>query len=295
MKTNSLLTPGGATPRTHAAFTLIELLVVIAIIAILASLLLPALGKAKVKAQGIKCLSNLKQLQLCWEMYVGDNADQLPPNHSEFGGGRNWYNAGPSWLLGNTFLDENTSNIVNGLLFRYNSSVGIYKCPADRSTVRDRGKIPRHRSVSMSWCMNYEWDPGRNSLNAYRNVWHKQSEIILPSPTRALVLADEHENSIQDAVFAINTPGWDPFGVGLWCWLDLPATRHRNAANLSFADGHAEAWRLLEANTLKLGQRKGYLWDFGSPVTKKFDRDLMRFTKASKPVDLKAWNELPAP
>ncbi|MBI2925470.1 MAG: type II secretion system protein [Verrucomicrobia bacterium] len=293
MKTNSLATPGGATPRTHTAFTLIELLVVIAIIAILASLLLPALGKAKAKAQGIQCLSNLKQLQLCWHYYNLDNDGRLAPNHSTGGGlTRDYYNDGPSWLIGNAYYDKTDTNIRNGLFFKYNSSVGIYKCPADKSTVRDQGKIPRHWSVAMNVDMNWQPEP---SGQWYWFGWHREQDIKLPSPTRAFVFVDQHENSINDAAFLVNRPGHDPFGVGVWCWIEFPGTRHHNAANLTFADGHVETWRWREANTIKLGKRKGWIWDGGAPVTKKNDRDLLRFMKGCWPVDLKAWNELPDP
>jgi prepilin-type N-terminal cleavage/methylation domain-containing protein/prepilin-type processing-associated H-X9-DG protein len=252
--------PGGESAA--AGFTLIELLVVIAIIAILAGLLLPALSRAKAKGQQVLCLNNYRQLQLCWHMYADDHDDALTPNATLSGRNREGFIATPdTWINGNAFTDTTSSNIERGALFTYNRSIRIYKCPVDRSTVRDEGKIPRFRSVSMNSYMN---DVPKASD---RSCWHKLSQIQDPSPAKAFVFLDEHENSIENARFTVAQ-------IGDWVWIDFPATRHLNGCVLSFADGHSELWRWLEPNTFRISKMKGWI-QFQAAVSKT-DRDLGR-------------------
>ncbi|MCW5550944.1 MAG: type II secretion system protein [Verrucomicrobiae bacterium] len=235
------------------AFTLIELLVVIAIIAILASLLLPALSRAKSKAHQTGCLNNYRQLQICWQMYADDHHDGLPANEAitSGGGSRAALTVGAnSWLQGNAWTDTTLTNIQRGVLFSYNQSTSIYKCPADKSTVRDEGRIPRTRSVSLSMYMNVRANP---SDPDYNRCWHKTTQIRNPGPAKALVFIDEHERSIQQSAFGINAPDrWWLFGTTQWTWISFPATRHNNGCVLTFADGHAETWRWVEPNTLRI-------------------------------------------
>jgi len=154
--------------KTSRAFTLIELLVVIAIIAILAAQLLPALSRAKSKAQESRCCSNLNQLQLGWRLCIDDHSDYLLPNHSDrlHSRGRDTRRSDESWILGNAYTDATDAGIRAGLLFPYTRSPGIYRCPADKTTVRDQGRIPRHWIVTMGVSMNFEPNPDRNDFDA---------------------------------------------------------------------------------------------------------------------------------
>ncbi len=225
------------------AFTLIELLVVIAIIAILAAMLLPALSKAKSKGQQTACLNNLKQLQLCWQMYIDDNNDKLISNDPNVGPGSQTWIQG--YMNGNSSDSTNATLIERGLLFPYNKSTGIYRCPTDLGrSVFGGVRYPRVRSYSINGYMN-GWDVGLifAGQKGYR-VNKKSADITQPPPARVFVLLDEHEVSIDDGHFGFNPEGD--------LWMNLPATWHDRGCDFSFADGHAEHFKWIDARTLAL-------------------------------------------
>jgi prepilin-type N-terminal cleavage/methylation domain-containing protein/prepilin-type processing-associated H-X9-DG protein len=246
--------------KQASAFTLIELLVVIAIIAILAGMLLPALARAKLSAQGATCINNNKQLTLAWTMYAHDNADRLAINSDV----SNPYpappapNSTPSWIFG--WLDwtasqdnTNTGYLVNPasacMGFYVAKSYGIFACPAAQlasPAQRAKGWSGRCRSVAMDGAMG---DGTKFAGLPYYDTYFwakKMSDLILPGPANSWLITDEHPDSIDDGILYTSWTYTDGTGV----FNELPGSQHGGNCGVGFADGHAIIQRWFNAETI---------------------------------------------
>jgi prepilin-type N-terminal cleavage/methylation domain-containing protein/prepilin-type processing-associated H-X9-DG protein len=220
--------------RQGRAFTLIELLVVIAIIAILAALLLPALTKAKVRAQTLQCMNNAKQLQIAYELYATDNGNNVMDNSVSGVASP----GAKAWIQGNvqTYTTTYADDPKNGVLYPYNSSLGIYKCPASHAFIVGLGRgaatVPHNRAYSVSVWLGSNLGDGNPTYAT--NIALKTTSIRNASETSVFI--EENQVSIDNGAI-----GFNRIGVGgVW---NLPSNRHDSAGNLSFLDGHAQTFR----------------------------------------------------
>jgi prepilin-type N-terminal cleavage/methylation domain-containing protein/prepilin-type processing-associated H-X9-DG protein len=259
---------GGSCPSR--GFTLIELLVVIAIIAILASMLLPALTRAKLKAQGVQCMSNHRQLSLAWRQYTEDNQDVL----LYASGDETAWQPGV-WISGTLdFNPGNASNwdpsidIYRSPMWAYcGKNLGIWKCPSDNSFVVVNGvSKPRVRTMVMNLYLGGFKGTGGNVFNEQSwRLYRKYSSLNVPGPDRIFVFLDEREDAINWGNFYADMTGY-PSGAfagnpAAYKLADIPASYHGGACGFSFADGHSEIKKWRDSRTMPALKKQGLTFD----------------------------------
>jgi prepilin-type N-terminal cleavage/methylation domain-containing protein/prepilin-type processing-associated H-X9-DG protein len=272
-------------PRLPKGFTLIELLVVIAIIAILAALLLPALARAKLKAQGVQCMNNHRQLSIAWRMYTEDNLDKLlfasatvsALSSPDWTWPYVWCTGKMDFNAGNTSNYDPNKDIYQSLMWPYcGKSLGIWRCPADRSYVTVGGvRKSRIRTMAMNAYLGGFGGKaiGTGNMTAY-TLYLKYSELMYPGADRIYVFLDEREDAVNWGNAIIDMTGYSPNNPASYRFLDIPASYHGNAGGFSFADGHSELKKWRDSRTTKAVSEGGVIFDGSTPLPSANNMDI---------------------
>lgn len=233
--------------RKREGFTLVELTVVVAIVGMMLALLLPAMARSKGRAREVFCQQNQRQVYVSWRLYGDDHEEWLPAvKPGSYAGPDRWISG---WLSMSSSGDNTNTLFLTDPAYAqigpYVDQPGVFRCPADRTTVTIRGQAhPRVRSISMNCWLNYQGDKyiGEDRFRVFR----KFNDIYDPSPSKLWVLIDEREDSINDGMFETNLRATGKLAK----LVDYPAGFHNRGAGIMFADGHGEIKRWTDERTI---------------------------------------------
>jgi len=259
--------------QTSGGFTLIELLVVIAIIAILAALLLPALGRSKQKAQGAYCMNNHRQLAIAWRMYTEDNNDVVlwasscpTGQYSPY----NWCNGLMDFTSGNASNWDPSVDIMQSPMWQYcGKNLAIWRCPSDRSYVTVGGvNKPRVRSMAMNAYVGGFGGKACYTLGNIANmkIYTKFAELVNPGASQIFLFLDERQDAINWGNFLTDMTGYSPAAPNFLNLLDIPASYHGNSGGFSFCDGHSEIHRWRDGRTMPALKEQGIIFNGSTPI-----------------------------